>query len=432
MDSLLKEERVKSTIDKKSKLKEIVVSFGPGIIAVLSWLGAGDLVSASVSGASYGYSLMWVLAISMIIRYVIVNVMARFQLCNNEGITLVQGFGNLNKGFAGFLLIYTLIMGHMFLAFGYKGAGEALASLIGIGSSFIWSLLAMIFALFVLGRNIYKKIENVMKVFLALMTISFIGIAIATVPDIGGIVKGTVGFSIPSSIGVHGALLVAISLIGAVAGSIANFIHPYFMREKGWVNPSHKKLQRRDLMFGIVMVIIIDLAIWIVGAEVLNPRGIEVNDINDLSQSLSLYLGHFGFLVFYLGVFCAVYSSVLGYATGLPKLLTDALQILKPHRREKYGEKFEDDPMYKWFGLFLVVTPIVWSVENGPTFVSLTLVTNALNIIGFPVIALGLLFLSNKKSLLGKYTNNWLENIILFMATVLAVWSAIQLALSFF
>lgn len=31
---------------------------GPGIIAVLSWLGAGDLITSSVAGANYGYAMM--------------------------------------------------------------------------------------------------------------------------------------------------------------------------------------------------------------------------------------------------------------------------------------------------------------------------------------------------------------------------------------
>jgi Mn2+/Fe2+ NRAMP family transporter len=41
---------------------EYVRSFGPGIVIVLTWLGAGDVVDMSTAGANYGYSLLWVLA----------------------------------------------------------------------------------------------------------------------------------------------------------------------------------------------------------------------------------------------------------------------------------------------------------------------------------------------------------------------------------
>nr|BFE96052.1 hypothetical protein GCM10020185_65880 [Pseudomonas brassicacearum subsp. brassicacearum] len=73
---------------------------GPGIIAVLSWLGAGDLITSSVAGANYGYAMMWVLAVSLLLRYLIVNIIARFQLCNNQGMTILQGYAQLNPFFS--------------------------------------------------------------------------------------------------------------------------------------------------------------------------------------------------------------------------------------------------------------------------------------------------------------------------------------------
>ncbi|RZA26047.1 MAG: Mn2+/Fe2+ transporter, partial [Proteobacteria bacterium] len=102
-------------------------------------------------------------------------------------------------------------------------------------------------------------------------------------------------------------------------------------------------------------------------------------------------------------------------------------QHIRPERREKYGKEFHHDPMHKWFMLFILVTPLVWSLPGMPDFVTLTIGVNALNIIGLPVISLGLLIMSNQKKLLGKYCNNWFENIALGFATILAVWVAFQL-----
>ena len=73
----------KATSVAEPRLKKLAKLLGPGIIAVLSWLGAGDLITSSVAGASYGYAMMWVLAISLLLRFLIVNIIARFQLCNN-------------------------------------------------------------------------------------------------------------------------------------------------------------------------------------------------------------------------------------------------------------------------------------------------------------------------------------------------------------
>ncbi len=97
---------------------------GPGIIAVLSWLGAGDLITSSVAGANYGYAMMWVLAVSLLLRYLIVNIIARFQLCNNQGMTILQGYAQLNPFFAWFLLVYALLMGHLMNAYMIKGLAK--------------------------------------------------------------------------------------------------------------------------------------------------------------------------------------------------------------------------------------------------------------------------------------------------------------------
>ncbi|WP_436799609.1 Nramp family divalent metal transporter [Pseudomonas asiatica] len=419
----------KTAVTPQNRLSKLVRLLGPGVIAVLSWLGAGDLITSSVAGANYGYAMMWVLAVSLLLRYLIVNIIARFQLCNNQGMTILQGYAQLHPVFAWFMLAYALLMGHLMNAYMIKGAGEALAMLLRIDYPLLCSMAVVLAVWMLVGRNIYAMIEGVMKVLLAVMTLAFLALAVMSGPDVAGIVKGTIGFSIPADEGVHGALLVAVSVIGAVAGSVANFVHPYVMREKGWVGPQHKRIQRNDLLFAVFVGIVINLAIWIVGAEILRPNGIEVKTLGDLGKALELFFGPIGWYIFFVGVFATLFASISGKTTAFPMLITDAFQHVKPERRERYGKEFHNDPMHKWFMLFILVTPLLWSIPGMPDFVSLTIGVSALNIIGLPVISLGLLIMSNQKSLLGKaYRNNWFENIALAFATGLALWVAFQLA----
>ena len=413
-----------------SGLRRLAKLLGPGIIAVLSWLGAGDLITSSVAGANYGYAMMWVLAVSLLLRFLIVNIIARFQLCNNRGMSILEGYAQLHPVFAWFMLGYALIMGHLTNAYMLKGAGEALATLLHLDQPLLCSAAVVIAVWLLVGRNFYALIEGVMKVLLAVMTLAFITLAVMSGPDLGGILRGTIGFSIPPDEGVHGALLVAVSVIGAVAGSIANFVHPYVMKEKGWTGPEHKRIQRNDLLFAVVVGIVINLAIWVVGVEILRPNGLQVNTLSDLGAALELFFGAGGWLIFFTGVFATLFASVVGKTTAFPMLITDALQHIRPERRERYGKTFHKDPAHKWFLLFILVTPLVWSLPGMPDFVTLTIGVNALNIVGLPVISLGLLIMSNQKSLLGdRYRNNWFENLALGFATLLAIWVAIQLGL---
>jgi Mn2+/Fe2+ NRAMP family transporter len=417
----------------QNRVVKLFKLLGPGIIAVLAWLGAGDLITSSVAGANYGYAMMWVLAVSLLLRYLIVNIIARFQLCNNQGMTILQGYAQLNPFFGWFLLVYALLMGHLMNAYMIKGAGEALAMLLKIDYPLLCSVAVVLAVWMLVGRNIYSLIEGVMKALLAVMTLAFMALAVMSGPDVTGIIKGTIGFSIPPDEGVHGALLVAVSVIGAVAGSVANFVHPYVMRQKGWVGPEHKRVQRNDLLFAVFVGIIINLAIWIVGAEILRPNGIEVNTLADLGKALEMFFGSIGWYVFFVGVFATLFASIAGKTTAFPMLITDAFQHVSPGRRDRYGKEFHRDPMHKWFMLFILVTPLVWSLPGMPDFVTLTIGVNALNIIGLPVISLGLLIMSNQKSLLDKqYRNNILENIALVFATGLALWVAFQLGVDLF
>ena len=413
-----------------SGLRRLAKLLGPGIIAVLSWLGAGDLITSSVAGANYGYAMMWVLAVSLLLRFLIVNIIARFQLCNNRGMSILEGYAQLHPVFAWFMLGYALIMGHLTNAYMLKGAGEALATLLHLDQPLLCSAAVVIAVWLLVGRNFYALIEGVMKVLLAVMTLAFITLAVMSGPDLGGILRGTIGFSIPPDEGVHGALLVAVSVIGAVAGSIANFVHPYVMKEKGWTGPEHKRIQRNDLLFAVVVGIVINLAIWVVGVEILRPNGLQVNTLSDLGAAMELFFGAGGWLIFFTGVFATLFASVVGKTTAFPMLITDALQHIRPERRKRYGKTFHKDPAHKWFLLFILVTPLVWSLPGMPDFVTLTIGVNALNIVGLPVISLGLLIMSNQKSLLGdRYRNNWFENLALGFATLLAIWVAIQLGL---
>src|SRR6185503_20135419 len=130
--------------------------------------------------------------------------------------------------------------------------------------------------------------------FLAILSVSLIGAAARVGPDWVAVLQGTIGFELPEQRGAFNPMLVATSLVGAVAGSLANLMYAYFVREKGWTTPAHRKVQLYDLAVGVVVIIVLDLAVWCVGAEVLHPQGLKIEKIGDLAQMLSLAIGPVG------------------------------------------------------------------------------------------------------------------------------------------
>src|SRR5688572_8668768 len=80
-------------------LLEYLKSFGPGIVVVLTWLGAGDIVEMGVAGGNFGYALMWVVVLAIGMRFLFVSLIAKYQLCNERGEGVVDGLARLHWGY---------------------------------------------------------------------------------------------------------------------------------------------------------------------------------------------------------------------------------------------------------------------------------------------------------------------------------------------
>ncbi len=70
-------------------------TIGPGFVYALTVLGTGDIVSNSAAGASYGYSLIWALAMVLVFRYVWVDPSAKYVLVTGE--SLLSGYGRVSR-----------------------------------------------------------------------------------------------------------------------------------------------------------------------------------------------------------------------------------------------------------------------------------------------------------------------------------------------
>ncbi|HHV65389.1 MAG TPA: Nramp family divalent metal transporter [Peptococcaceae bacterium] len=292
-----------SNVSIPSTFFQYVKSFGPGIVLVLTWLGAGDLVDNAIAGANYGYTLMWALAIALIVRFVLCDIIANYQLMNVKGHTIFDGYAALHRVYPILLALGGLLLGHFYCSYTIRGAGEALYHL--TGESFnvvIWSAIVVVAGLLIAGKTIYKRLEFIEKIILGIMAITFLGGAIAVGPDFGAMAAGTFAFDVPDTVGSFEAMLIVISLIGAIGGSLANLLYPTFIQERGWRGPKYRRIVRYDLLFGIIVIIVLDLSIWVLGAQVLHPQGLIIENFNDLAALLGALLGRVGEIIIYLGI----------------------------------------------------------------------------------------------------------------------------------
>jgi Mn2+/Fe2+ NRAMP family transporter len=399
-------------------------SFGPGIVIVLTWLGAGDVVDMGTAGANYGYALLWVFVVAVLFRFLFVSLIARYHLCNQHGEGVVDGLVRLHPIYAPVLFVTVVVMSHVYGSYMTRGIGEVCRNVFG-GAIWQWAIVCNAVAFYLVFRQSYRALEIVFFLFLGVLSVSFVGSAIWVGFDPAEVVRGLVRVEMPGRHGAYEPWQVALAMVGAVGGSLMNLVYPYFLDAKGWRGPQYRRVQFYDLWLGIVVMLVLNLAVWILGAELLFPDR-HIEHLEDLPDLLSVTLGESGRILFYAGIFSAVYTSIIGHAAGLGSLGTHAW-LLWRKTAVGAGTDFRHHACYRWIVVICLVSPLVWTMPGMPGFVALTLAANSAQVILLPLIAGGLWWITASARLIGReHRNRWWENVVMAVLFCLATYFAVR------
>jgi Mn2+/Fe2+ NRAMP family transporter len=386
-----------------------VRSMGPGIVVVLTWLGAGDLVEAATAGGNYGYALMWSFVLALFFRYLFVSIISKYQLFNPHEETVIAGLCRVNKLYAPFIFISGLIIAHGVGVYLLMGVAEISVKLSGMGDPGVWATIFSLLAFLSVFQHLYRRIEILLLILAAMLTLSLLGLAVVVGPSPLNLVKGVVGFEIPQTIGRFDALFIAVSMMGAVGGGLANLMYPYFIREKGWIRGEHRRLQQYDLIFGILVLIILDLSVWTVGAEILHPKGIRVVDLNSLASLLGESFGIIGARLFYIGAFAALFSSIVGNGAAYGYLISDSFVLMRPKRSEQVRNR-----SYRWIITWVTLSPLPWIIFGQSDFIGVTITVNAAQVVIIPILVFGIWMITSRAKYIGhEHCNNRFENVFI-------------------
>ena len=413
-----------------STFKEYALSVGPGLVAALAWLSAGDLISSSVAGSTYGYALLWAFVLSLLCRYFFVSAIGKYVLCNNEDSdSILAGFGRLWKGLPLIIAVVGCIGGFISQTYIIKGAATAVYRLTGsIGDEgwgiFICALLVVGITILLLFRGSqYAMLERIAQVSCVLLVLTFLAAVAIHGVDFPALVKGLV-FNVPADTGGFSVVLTVGAIIGAVAGSNANLLYPYFMQDKGWRGPAYRKLQLVDLLVGIMAIVVINLCVWIVAAETLFGGGFPIETAEDLAAMMGRGVGAVGPILLWIGLFLVTFNSFPAFSYGYAKIFVDGMQRTLPGQVETH-ERPEDHRAFKWIqiGPFLLV-PLLFSLPAAPNFVALTIVGNALQALIGPIIIVGVILLTaSSRYMLPRYANKWWETAGLMVVGGIGLWA---------
>ncbi len=404
--------------------------FGPGLVLAMTFLGTGDLISASVSGANYGYALMWTLIVALSARYVIISAIAKYKLQNRFGDqSLMAGYRRVWSGFPVFfaitMLLYGVIVQSAFLRAGTVGLYELFGRPGGEWGHFWFGVPIVIATAVALTRG---SAFHLLEWSARIASIVIIGSFVYALVRIGhvdwvALMKGLT-FDVPPDNGPFDALFIAVATIGTIGGSAANLLYPYFMAERGWNKPHHRTVQQLDLASGMLPLLLINLLIWIVAAETLRGTGVTVSNEEGLAHMMTLAVGPAGPALLWIAFALKAVTSFPAQAHGFARLMFDGVHL--GTRRGASYDVVERDPWFRRVMVaFFIVAPLAITLPDAPDLVHISVFgTSVVTALTLPPILLGVIRLtSTRRYMLDQHVNRWWQTAILVVIAAIGMWS---------
>ncbi len=332
----------------------------PGILVAATGVGAGDLATAAFTGNKLGTAVLWAVAVGAFFKFSLNEGLARFQLATQTTL-LEHATQKLGRIFHLIFLLY-LITWSFFVAAAIISAcgvaGYALVQKTGLlqglsaeqgkiyfgvahslaGCAFVW-----------LGN--FKTFERLMATLIGLMFICVLVSAILMIDSWQSVMTGFT-LSIPKFS--SGGLVYTVALMGGVGGTLTVLSYSYWMREAGRFREDALKTCRVDLAVSYTLTAFFGLAMVIIGSQVtIEGKGARL--LVALTERISEQLGPALGLVFLIGAWGALFSSLLGVWQSVPYIFTDFWQT----KRNSKPQSKEVNSMQRGYLLALTFIPLL-------------------------------------------------------------------------
>lgn len=389
-------------------------NIGPGIVVAATGIGAGDMIAASVAGAKYGTVIIWAAIVGAVIKYVLNEGMARWQLAT--GTTVLQGWRHqFHPIISIYFMVYLFLWGFIVAGALIAACGLAAHAIFPFFSVGVWGILHSLMALLLVYIGRYQLIESLMKFFIGLMFVVVCASAILLHPDWGEIFKSLAVPRLPS-----GSIAFILGVIGGVGGTVTMLSYGYWIREKKWIGKSFYRRARTDLIIAYFLTGLFGMAIMIIAAGVKPEVIIGSKMVIGLAEQMGTVVGPIGRWIFLIGFWGAVFSSMLGVWQGVPYLFSDFVQVYKK-KSSTISETNIDvrSRNYLFFLFYLAIPPLVLLFFGKPVWV--VVIYSIIGAFFMPFLAVLLLIMNNKIKWVKDFKNNLVINILLFAGLVLFV-----------
>ena len=395
---------------------------GPGALVAAAFIGPGTVTICTIAGAQFGYSLLWAMALSALATIVLQEMAARLGIVSRQGLSdVIRKEINhpIAKAFVLTLILFAIVVGNAV----YE-AGNISGSIIGLEALFgspevelgfltlnYMSILIGAVALTLLYIGNYKLLERALVSLVIIMSLAFIVTSILTKPDVGAMLSGLFVPKITDD-----NLLTIVGLIGTTVVPYNLFLHASLVKEKWGSSPQDLAFAKKDTIISVAFGGLVSMAILVSAAA----AGIgSVSNAGDLAKGLEPLFGSFAKYFLSIGMFSAGITSAITAPLAAAYVANGCLG---------WDGNLKSGKFRVVWGFVLLMGVVFSSLGLKP--IEIIKFAQVANGAALPIIVGIILWIMNKRSVLGESRNSSLQNIlggIIFVVTiVLGLKSIIQ------
>jgi Mn2+/Fe2+ NRAMP family transporter len=395
---------------------------GPGLVVAATGVGAGDMVSSLTAGTEFGTILIWAVILGAVLKFALTEGLGRWYMATKT--TILEGWHSMGWWASIYFMVYLALVTFFFGAAAPSASALATTAMFpGLMPFWVWAVLHSVifgFGICILGR--YRLFERVMEVFVGLMFLTVVGVAVLLTPNLGELALGTIVPRMP-----EGSLPFVLAVIGGVGGTFTLVSYTYWVRERGWRQPSWIPMMRTDLGVGYIMTGVFMVAMLVIGAELLFANGSSISDeggLVALSDPISERFGPIASWLFLIGFWAAATSSITGAWNGGAYIFGDLVRTLR-RVPEDEGEEYlsEKGVFFRAFLVWITFPPLLLLTFDEP--VAIVIIYASLGALFMPFLAVTLLWLLNLR-VEREYRSGLLSNLVLGAALLLFIYVATQ------
>jgi len=374
---------------------------GPGIIVMVADNDAGGITTYAVSGARYGFNLVWLVILFSVLAYFVQEMTVRLGAVTKRGHAeaIFDGFGPF---WGWFSLIDLTVLNFLTIITEFIGMVAA-ARIFGI-PSLLTIIAAVAFLTVLVATGTYWSFERITLLF-CLLNLVYIPAAILAKPDWKIVMNSVVFPSFPNGL--------TTTLLTLIMANIGTTIAPWmlFFQQSAVVD---KELDEKDIPYskidtalGSVLTGLGAAFIMIATGSTLNKIGLNITEASEAALALVPFAGQYAGALFAIGLFDAgllgaicislasswAFGEVFGWAHTLNVNVKSA-------------------PWFYLFYFFNVALAGAIVLIPGAPFVLITLFVQVVAVTLLPAALVFLILLLNDKPLMGPYVNTKLQNII--------------------